>query len=389
MLDLGNALLEYLAGLKSCDLKRFFFVALNKQQISRLKEIINNEFYKIQQITSDTVQQSERASSIGVNGKSGFDFSNKNLVSEKDSIIKRRSKYYETFPELKQLVLDLIRKFKVRFTIFYDDMDQFEESMELSSFKSLMKNMIYSADNLNKDLYRFHKSKICLVIREDIVDMLQSEANNLNKQIADSSIRIDWFLRVCDSPQEHPLMQMILHKIKNSGESFKDSTLDAIYQDIFEPSVFKFLLERSFGRPRDIVRFLNFYKENFPSEERITISNLQRVEQGYSKWFYDELLNEIAISNNKEDIIEILSFISQRGYGRFTYKKLFNYILKDTGQKREDLLEVLSVMRDYGIIGVRNGKKMIDFTYRTGLSTRVNQSTEFLLHYGLEKYLNI
>ena len=109
---------------------------------------------------------------------------------------------------------------------------------------------------------------------------------NLNKQIADCSIRIDWFLSVYDSPHMHPLMKMILHKIKNSGESFKDSTLNNIYQEIFEPSVFKFLLDRSFGRPRDIVRFLNFYKESFPRDSRITISNLQRVEQGYSKWFY-------------------------------------------------------------------------------------------------------
>lgn len=82
--------------------------------------------------------------------------------------------------------------------------------------------MIYSADKLNKDLYHLHKSKICLVIREDIIDMLQPEANNLNKQIADCSIRIDWFLSVYDSPQMHPLMIMILHKIKNSGESFNN-----------------------------------------------------------------------------------------------------------------------------------------------------------------------
>ncbi|HEM3598258.1 TPA: hypothetical protein U1C22_001259 [Streptococcus suis] len=389
LLDIGNSILDYLAGLKFYSFKRVIFLARNKQQVVRLREIINNEFYKIQQITSDTFQQSELASSIGVNGKGGLDFSNKNLVSEKDSIVKRRSKYYETFPELKKLVLDLVEKLKVRVTIFYDDMDQFEESMELSSFKSLMKNMIYSADKLNKDLYHLHKSKICLVIREDIIDMLQPEANNLNKQIADCSIRIDWFLSVYDSPQMHPLMIMILHKIKNSGESFKDSTLNDIFQEIFEPGVFKFLLDRSFGRPRDIVRFLNFYKESFPRDSRITISNLQRVEQGYSKWFYDELLNEIAISNNKSDIKEILTYISKRGYGSFTYQKLFDYIVKDTGQQKEGLLEVLSVMRDYGIIGVINSQKKVDFTYRMGLSTRVNQTTKFILHNGLKKYLNI
>lgn len=68
---------------------------------------------------------------------------------------------------------------------------------------------------------------------------------------------------------------------------------------------------------------------------------------------------------------------------------MFDYIVKDTGQQKEGLLEVLSVMRDYGIIGVINSQKKVDFTYRMGLSTRVNQTTKFILHHGLKKYLNI
>lgn len=37
---------------------------------------------------------------------------------------------------------------------------------------------------------------------------------------------------------------------------------------MFEPSVFGFLMDRSFGRPRDIIQYLNLCKNNFQESEK-------------------------------------------------------------------------------------------------------------------------
>ncbi len=121
---------------------------------------------------------------------------------------------------------------------------------------------------------------------------------------------------------------------------------------------------------------------------RLSIVNLNKVEQEYSKWFHDELLNEIAISSDKEGINEILEYISKRGYRRFTYQKLSNYIAEHDQKIIINLLELLSVMRKYSILGVEN-KGKIAFPYRLGYSVNVDKTTKFILHQGLHKFFNI
>lgn len=140
--------------------------------------------------------------------------------------------------------------------MFYDDMEKFEEEMGLQKFISFMNNMIYVADIINKEIGLFNNSKICLVVREDIINILQGETGNLNKQVTDLAIRINWFSEQYSAVHEHPLMQMILNKIKNSSNEFQQKDLKFIYEEMFEPKIFEYLMDRGFGRPRDLVVFL-------------------------------------------------------------------------------------------------------------------------------------
>ncbi len=383
LLDIGEQISEFFDSLNWYNIKRFLY----KGDVSELKSLIKKEHYKIDGIVTEYNVQIDSNMDVRIGSKIGSGIAKRRSLIEKESISKKREKYYETLPQLKKVIFNLIKRMDLKITIFYDDMDQLEESMELTAFKRLIKNMVYTADKLNKEFCKFTTSRVCLVIREDIIDMLHHEANNLNKQISDCGIKIDWFLSEYTS--SNPLVRMVLHKIKKSGNEFEYFTPDEIYSEVFDKGVPKYLIERSFGRPRDIIMFLNIYKDNFPNEVKITIDNLMRVEQDYSKWFYDELLNEIAISENKENIKLVLNYISNRGYSQFTYQKLSDYISREDNEPIDNLLDILTVMRDYGIIGVVNKNKKIDFTYRKGLSTNINKNTKFILHRGLYKYLNM
>jgi hypothetical protein len=351
---------------------------------------LENENLKIEHVVSNNGTDFTISSGIDIGNKFSGSYGGTSNISESETITKRRARYYEVIDELKTLILSLLISSKQSVTIFYDDMDQFEESMEFEYFLSLMKNMIYSADKLNHILSEYNHSRVCLVLREDIVDLLQARANNLNKQITDNGIRISWTEKGTKQPHEHPLMQMILHKIKKSGDEYREESLQNIYEKLFEQTVFDFLLERSFGRPRDIISYLNIYKDEFPDYEKITIRNLQKIEQRYSKWFFDELLNELALAEKKESINEVFRVITRRGYTTFNYSQVQKFFEENITEYKafDNLLEILAIMREYSILGIKIQKKF-DFVYRTGFSTGVDKNSKFVVHRGLQKYLNL
>ncbi len=184
---------------------------------------------------------------------------------------------------------------------------------------------------------------------------------------------------------------MILHKIKNSNKvEFENVTLLEIHKKMFEKDVFEFLMKRSFGRPRDIVAYLNLYKESYPDAEIITIDNLLKIEQNYSKWFNDELLNELKISEEQLSIKKVLEVVSKRGFMTFTLDKLTKFA-EETIEDYDmpGLIDNLKIMRDYSILGVKLKNGNIDFTYRLGYSPSVDAKTKFIVHQGIKKYLNL
>ncbi|MDG4980355.1 hypothetical protein OGZ39_01595 [Lactococcus lactis] len=387
LLDIGQSLVDFYSKLRFYSPTKYF----TQKEVIELKSLIENEHLRIENLVSNNGYETKNSGGIKVSAKPSVNLNSSCSVNESETITKIRSKYYEIIPRLTELTFNLLKKSKQSLSLYYDDMDQFEESISYDYFQSLMKNMIYSADRLNSDLWEFNSSKICLVLRKDIVDSLQHQANNLNKLVTDSGIEISWFDNVRSEPSEHPLMQMVLHKIKKSDDKFSQADLKEIYDEMFEPSVFGFLMDRSFGRPRDIIQYLNLCKNNFQESEKITIPLLKKVEQSYSEWFYNEILNELAISEHKDDIEEVFKVITKRGYPTFKFNKLDLFINSSPEYSidKVKLFKVLSVMREYSILGTVKKRTIFDFTYRTGYSVPISEITNFVVHKGLRKYLNL
>lgn len=384
LLDLGLDILKYY--------KKNWCLSINKvrrkEKVKELESILKNEQTRIDMITSSISSGNEVSSGLSASKSPSVSINGKSTYTSSETLSKRRAKYYENLPHLKELVFYLLEKSNQKVVLFYDDMDQLEENMDISSFKSLMKHMIYSADKLNHELYSSKCSKICLVFREDIIEMMNAEANNLNKQITDSMIEISWFDTAYSEPWEHPLMQMILHKI-NKSKPNDSKELKTIYSEMFDRNVFDFLMDRSFGRPRDLIQYLNIYKNAFPDDEKVRIKKLLKIEQKYSKWFYNEILNELAISKDKQEISQVIDIISARGYVSFTEQQLVAYINSTSFENIHNLSEVLRVMTNNSILGLKiNGKNSV-FAYRTGYPTKAEHNSKFIVNKGIRKFLSL
>lgn len=226
-----------------------------------------------------------------------------------------RATYVNLIKQLEAEVISNMKK-KDEYYIIYDDMDQLEEHMNRQDFLSLMKQMLYAADTFN-ETYRKEgmKARIIHVLRTDIIDLVNHDSHNLIKTVTDFGIEIDWYSKSNKNPETHPLMKMILHKIKNTVPAYKEKSNKEIYDEVFERDspILQYILEHSFGRPREIVRYLALTQERFPKRTTITIEMLQGCLSDYSKWFYDSMLSEIKINPSVKEIKDTLSFIRSRG----------------------------------------------------------------------------
>lgn len=386
LLELGNMIVE-----ESKELSFIHF--FRKKKVKKLKNILVNEHYTINEIVSSQSVGSQSSLSSKFNPVSPEINANNSITSnETNTSHLKKAKYYESIKKLEKEVFSLLKDNANEYYIFYDDMDQLEEYMEIEDFKNLTKSMIYAAEKMNHEIRYFNKSKICLVMRSDILNLLHEDSNNLNKTISDFGIEISWFNPNVKAPLEHPLMQMILHKIKKSVDIYMDKPIEVIFDALFgdNKDILDFMMKRSLGRPRDIIQYFNIHKGLFPHSKSIIFDQLTQSEASYSSWFYNELMNEIKIDKEVDEIIKLINLIVERGYPTFKFAQI-----KELNEKTEEknkvsnLLATLEKMRNLGILGIITKKGKMEFSYRDNKVTRVTISSKFSLNYGLRKYMNL
>lgn len=373
-----------------------FYHVVRKNRIKRLKELLE----KIQLIVETAEDSSERSRSNKLGIKTNLlkpkknstgDFSGE--ASKKYSYVQhfKKKEYFELIESLEQEIKANINK-NEEYYLVYDDMDQLEEQMERREFIRLLQTMLYSADEFN-GMFRNNgiKLRVIHVVRSDILDELTESSHNLIKTVSDYGMKIDWYSPKHSSPINNPLLKMVIHKIRSSVPHYKKMSNEKIYDLVFDQdaSVLDFLLENSFGRPREIVQYLNILKDEYPNEEKILVTNLAQCLPIYSEWLYMSMLSEININTEVEEIKKVLELIKQRGYCKFKYKKLESFLEANSTIEIKDLLGTLKIMFKIGIVGTLNKNGTIEFSYRRNSTSEPTEISYFIVHNGLKKHMNV
>ncbi|GKS56303.1 P-loop ATPase, Sll1717 family [Enterococcus mundtii] len=371
-----------------------FFCFRRKKMVENLKSLLAD----VQLIVDNTEALTEKIISGGFETQAtslplvSLKGSTNEVLKESKKTENVRATYINLIRELETEVIKNIKP-RDQFYLIYDDMDQLEEYLDRKQFIDLMKQMIYAADNFN-DILRQNKknTRVIHVMRSDILELLTADSSNLIKTVTDFGIEIDWYSPNRKKPASHPLMQMVLHKVKKSIPEYQDLANNDVYELLFHKSdpILNFLLERSFGRPREIVRFLAIVQEAFPDSTKIELDMLKTCMPDYSKWFYESMISEIKVNPHSESIKKVIEIIRTRGSKRFTYNKLLNYIGNKPGLSLPDnLMEVLQEMYTLGLIAILNTNGTIELFYRKNAPTVANEHTKFVVHYGFLNYLNL
>ncbi|WP_036079533.1 P-loop ATPase, Sll1717 family [Listeria cornellensis] len=180
--------------------------------------------------------------------------------------------YYEKISSLEKLIMACLKKHQVM--IFFDDLDEYQNKIfsKIESnrvFYFMLLSMLDAAKSINTKIIRnkIPHSKIVILMRDDILSRLHEHSSNSNKLVTEGSVDLYWFTRgERENPWNHPIIDMVLSKIRNSTEAYSTLSNEILFNLLFPDkvrykNVTEYLLSNSYGRPRDVIQYLSLIKK--------------------------------------------------------------------------------------------------------------------------------
>ena len=364
-----------------------FWQFFKKYKIKKFIKNVEQQFWEVQEFIDQSNLGEESTGKIGVSkSEIGFSKDSKSTFSNTQTTKNKISPYFKKYEVIESIILNYIENSSRNYTIFFDDMDRLEEIMNREDFLYLMISMINGAQALNKKIPK--DSKIILLLRSDVIKLLFGKSGDINKPITSGGIELRWYESNYKSSGT-PLMKMIFHKMSQSIDG--RYSIEDIRNNFFpkKEAIFNYIMSRTFGRPRDVVSFLNIYKKNYPNDAKVVKEHLFEIEKEYSDWFYREISNELKMTGRFDEIKDVIGIISELGKGEFTYFKIEDFI-KKRNEEIGDLLQILTILVNHGVLGIKLNTGSIEFRYRDfNIDKPVSIYSMFVVHYGLRKLLSI
>ncbi|MCX7921226.1 MAG: hypothetical protein N3B21_04265, partial [Clostridia bacterium] len=178
-------------------------------------------------------------------------------LSEKDDISSTLSEYNK---KLEAITSELIVDFQDDIILLFDELDLSYSPKDVD-YKNRLIGLLLTAYNFYK---KFNgKIKIFVFLRNDIFNLLEFQDKNKIKD--NMVVFLDWDSESVESSLS--LKSLISNRIKNNINS-KSDNFERNWSEIFENNnigrnqlKWNFIIERTFIRPRDVIKFMNLALE--------------------------------------------------------------------------------------------------------------------------------
>lgn len=259
---------------------------------------------------------------------------------------------------------------------------------------------VYSAFNKLGDNLRIY-----VFLRSDILKELNfQDKNKINDNVIED---LNW-----DSETEEgnlSLMKLVSFRIKENIDSNTESFTSNWNSIIDSRNIgrnqkkWNYLIERTFMRPRDIIKFLNLslevakkrIKTQNKTSPKIINSDFQECKKDYSDYLYKELSDEVKAKYPEFDnYLELLREIHNTSFTIEEYNEAFDIVSKRLtfNKTKTEILEILydfSVIGFYKVGGGGYGGSTYCFNY-IDLNIKFNpKATKFKIHSGFKEYLEL
>ena len=225
--------------------------------------------------------------------------------------------------------------------------------------------------------------------------------HEIGRDIDDYGVRLDW--SEGKDAIDHPLMNLVRRKIAKSAGIDEENVWETFFpKKINNQEFYKFILNSSYYRPRDIVRLLRVARGFRDSDERFTTEHFDRTSIEYSKQTWLEVTEELLASYSHEEIASLQRLLLgssthffkgdliTRASVRYEDDRNIQSLLE-----RRDISMILSDLYRIGVVGNdfvvtdAHGRRRARQRWIFRGNTTLNDSERMAVHKSLWKHLSL
>ena len=301
-----------------------------------------------------------------------------------------RAEYYKLLPHLEEVMMELLKKDSDNsYLLIFDDLD--------IGYKKTQENLDVLVDLLRAIKFynlEFSKyglsSRILVLLRDDIAKHIQYYPDTA-KMFASYSTTLRWY-QERDNENDLLLKQFINKRIEYNFKRLhipynEEDPWRSFVQSYnkFEKTSFKYILDQTFYRPRDLVLFFkNIGTQDYALP--LDIDSVKRLRRLYASQMIQEIKNELSSQLQEEEIDAILKAICKfKTKEGATYDEMVT-VLQDAGIDKPN--DIIATLFEYSLVGNLGDHNFLNFKFREreGYSCEMDVKRRFILHYILRTY---
>ncbi|NJC27880.1 P-loop ATPase, Sll1717 family [Neolewinella antarctica] len=308
-------------------------------------------------------------------------------------------------------------------TIFIDGIDIRPSNIEYHEYLECIKGLANALWTINSDFFSNIKDspgrlKVVMLLRPDIFESIGLQ--NTNNKIADNSVLLD--LRTSYNVYRDSVLFNIVDNLLSKQQD-SNLTRGEAWDHYFPYKLnlkgspddsFIGFLRYGMSRPRDIISAMDIMKAEYASTNRIKLGvfteddfESREFKNKYSEYLLGEIKDQLSFYYALSDYETFLKFFEFL-YGRYkfgynSYLISFNEYIEhiessnvskpDFAETADGFLQFLYNLNVIGFIDKVDGKDWHRWCYRqrsySNISPKIKTHTEYTIHYGLGKALNI
>jgi len=316
-----------------------------------------------------------------------------------------RAPYFKLLNHLEELVVNLLSSEEIvenenSFVLFFDDLDIGFDVNNPDSVSALV-SLLRACRYINNDIFGKNniKAKAIILMRDDIEAFLAGEGADTAKLFASYSSHINWYqeLYATDRRRENDLnlKRFICRRIKyafdkNDMEVGDDPWASLVAENDGPKSSFKFVVEQTMFRPRDLLLFflpLDTGKYSYP----LAFSDIKFLVDAYSKQLAQEIKNELSSFYTRieiETIFRSLAILAAKQKPT-SYDEVVKVVVDNCDNISVD--ELINHLYERSIIGTVDKRGWYTFKCRqeglVAFSSKIDKRQSVVVQYGIRNYL--
>lgn len=304
-----------------------------------------------------------------------------------------RAPFYTLIPQLSEIVKEMLGYHVYRdinFFIIFDDLDVNFDLKDKNHKEDLL-SLLRIARKYNTQVFPNKDTRVLIMLRDDIALQLDGVSSDKNKFFSSYEYNLNWYDRDLSKSEEESFLRKFINKrisvcfnkltLKYDKRDPWKSLVENEAEEYGKDTAFKYILNYTFFRPRDLVAFFNGIG-NMTIPMPIKPADVKKLLISYVEWNATEIKDELSNLYTDQEIGKLFNVFSKMAIpnSKWAYNDILDFFIG------ENLCEYdFEKMIEYNFIIPKDEKDFQYFTYRE--RPRVNKNSDY--YYCLPKCIYV